>query len=149
MSPKRTYERGRETQESCVYAVPVFNGISDEGRLVIDKDDWREPSDPHAWLVRVSGSLDGELVDREIIVVHYDAQSGAMWMQLAPDDNAYNRHDYITGRFDENFQLQGVVVRRGRYEEHDVTSVEELDRLRNNVISIGKYVTAGAVAAAA
>ena len=150
MSLKRVYEFGGVVQDSCEYAVDVFDGVSDYGdRLKIDKDDWREITDPHGWLVRTACAADGELIDRKIIVVEFLDQTRTIWMQLAPDDDAWNRHDYVTGWFDDNFVLQDATLRHGRYEANIVTPVEELERLRNNVISISKHITAGAVDIAA
>lgn len=149
MELKRTYDLQGGEQDSCVYAVQVFDGVTDRGsRLVIDKDDWRDPSDPHGWLVRESEYANGVLADRTIVTVVCDPQSRQFWMQLAPDDGAFDRHDYITGWLDDDFKLRDVVQRRGRYETHAVMSAAELT-IEDGALAIGGYAIAHEVRVAA
>ncbi len=100
----------------CAYTVPMFDGIkATTGQAVtVDKDDWREPGDATAWLIREADPGSGEMHDREIVAVQL-GEHGEFWAQLLPDDGDGYRSDYLTGRIDKQYQLVDVEMRRGRY----------------------------------
>lgn len=115
--------------EQYVYSVPVMAGfaIATNQLLFVGKDDWKRSDDPRAWLVAESDILTGSERDREVIAVSVEGQR--LWMQLAPDDHASNRHDYLTGYLDEQYMMTHAELWRGRYSQAAFEDIEALESM--------------------
>ena len=131
--PTRTHNN-----EEFIYSVPVaaMASAEDERLLYVGKDDWKDPLDPHAWLV-AERDVFGEERDREILAVSLAGHE--LWMQLAPRERDPYRHDYLTGMLDDSFILQRLQLWRGRYAE---SAYEDYEALESMIIMVGQVRSA-------
>lgn len=115
--------------EHYVYSVPTFAGVdaANATLLFVGKDNWKDPRDPRAWLVAEADLFTGQERDREIIAV--SVEQGRLWMQMAARDNAYDRHDYLMGRLDEQYLMRRAELWRGRHREGAFEDYEALEAM--------------------